>query len=155
MIGRDQILFLLVIVLVLYISPIVTSLIDLRFGIKKAKERGEEIDSDHLKKTPAKITNYLLFIFALTVVDVVQMAMVHYLAIFYDCGGIPLFPFFTALSSVGCCAIEVKSIYENNDTKTKREAKQIAVMAQAIIKAHGDIEQAMDAIVERTNTDEE
>ena len=145
-IDKGQALFLLAIVFVLYIAPVVASLIDLRFGIKKARERGEEIDSDHLKKTPAKITNYLLFIFAVSVVDVVQMAIVHYLSTFYGWHSIPLLPVLTAVASVGCCGIEVKSIYENNDTKTKREAKQIAIMAKAILKAHGDIQATADAV---------
>lgn len=144
-IDKGQALFLLAIVFVLYIAPVIASLIDLRFGIKKARERGEEIDSDHLKKTPAKITNYLLFIFAVSVVDVVQMAIVHYLSTFYG-WTVPLLPLLTAVASVGCCCIEVKSIYENNDTKTKREAKQIAIMAKAILKAHGDIEATADAV---------
>ena len=147
MIG-SKIIFILVIWLICYMSEIITPLIDFRVGIKKAKARGEEITSDRWKDTPKKISNYLLFTFAVTVVDLVQMALVHYCSTFYGWTAIPLLPFLTAISAIGVNLIEIKSIYENNDVKTKREAKEIAKLAAAIVQAHGDIDATLKAAQE-------
>lgn len=143
--DKTQIIFLLAIALVLYIAPVVSALIDLRVGIRKARERGEDIDSDRLKDTPKKISSYLLTIFSLSIVDVVQMALVHYLHTYYA-WGIPLLPLLTAIGSVGCCCIEVKSIMESQDAKTRRDAREVAKLAAAIVKAHGDVGAVADVI---------
>ena len=145
MIEKTQVIFLLTMALVLYVAPVVSALIDLRFGIRKAKERGEAIDSDRLKDTPRKISSYLLTLFALSVVDVVQMALVHYLHLYYD-WSIPLLPLLTAIGSVGCCGIEVKSILESQDAKLRRDARDVAKLAAAIVKAHGDVGAIAEAV---------
>lgn len=137
-----------------YLAPVLSALIDLRFGIKKARERGEEIDSDRLKDTPRKISSYLLTLFALSVVDVVQMALVHYLHIYYG-WGIPLLPLMTAIGSVGCCGIEVKSILESQDAKTRRDARDVAKLAAAIVKANGDISAIAEAVEHQLEESEE
>ena len=145
MIDKTQIIFLLAMALVLYVSPVMSALIDLRFRIRKARERGEEIDSDRLKDTPRKIASYLLTLFALSVVDVVQMALVHYLHIYYG-WNVPLLPLVTAIGSVGCCCIEVKSILESQDAKLRRDARDVAKLAAAIVKANGDIGAIAEAV---------
>lgn len=150
---NQQIVFILTIWLICYLSEIITPIIDFRVGIRKAKERGEEITSDRWKDTPKKISNYLLFTFAVTVVDLVQMALVHYLSKFYG-WSIPLLPFLTSVAAIGVCLIEVKSIYENNDVKTKREAREIAKMAAAIVKAHGDINELGEALDKYLNNED-
>lgn len=142
---NQQVIFILAIWLICYMSEIITPLIDFRVGVKKAKARGEEITSDRWKDTPKKISNYLLFTFAVTVVDLVQMALVHYCSTFYGWTAIPLLPFLTAVSAIGVNLIEIKSIYENNDVKTKREAREIAKLAAAIVQAHGDIDETIKA----------
>ena len=149
---NQQVIFILAIWLICYMSEIITPLIDFRVGVKKAKARGEEITSDRWKDTPKKISNYLLFTFAVTVVDLVQMCLVHYLSLFYG-WTIPLLPMLTAIAAIGVCLIEVKSIYENNDVKTKREAREIAKLAAAIVKAHGDIGEIINKLEEDTSND--
>lgn len=151
-IERTQIVFLLVMAFVLYLAPILAALIDLRVAIKRVKANGGTVESDKLKETPKKISNYLLFIFTLTVVDVVQMMLVHYLAIFYGWTSIPLLPILTAVASVGCCCIEVKSIYEGYDVKTKKDAREVAKMAMAIVKAKTDLEETGKAVGEYFNS---
>lgn len=136
-----QIIYLLVIAFVLYLAPILAALIDLRVAIKRVKENGGTVESDKLKDTPKKISNYLLFIFTLTVVDIIQMLLVHYLSIFYGWTAVPLMPILTAVASIGCCCIEIKSIYEGYDVKTKKDARDVAKMAMAIVKARTDLEE--------------
>ena len=143
---RSQIIFLLVILLVLYVAPIMAALIDLRVAIKRVKSNGGEIESDRLKDTPKKISNYLLFIFTLTVVDIIQMLLVHYLRTFYGWESIPMLPLLSAIASIGCCCIEIKSIYEGYDSKTKRDAREVAKMAMAIVKAKTDLEETGKAV---------
>ena len=104
------------------------------------------MESDKLKDTPKKISNYMLFIFTLTVVDFVQMMLVHYLTVFYGWTSVPLLPVLTAVASIGCCCIEIKSIYEGYDVKTKKDAREVAKMAMAIVKAKTDLEEAGKAV---------
>lgn len=144
----SQIIYLLVIAFVLYIAPILAALIDLRVAIKRVKENGGTVESDKLKDTPKKISNYLLFIFTLTVVDLIQMLLVHYLSIFYGWTSVPLMPILTAVASIGCCCIEIKSIYEGYDVKTKKDAREVAKMAMAIVKAKTDLEETGKAVGE-------
>lgn len=143
-----QIIYLLVIAFVLYLSPILAALIDLRVAIKRVKENGGVVESDKLKDTPKKISNYLLFIFTLTVVDIIQMMLVHYLSVFYEWTSVPLIPILTAVASIGCCCIEIKSIYEGYDVKTKKDARDVAKMAMAIVKAKTDLEETGKAVGE-------
>ncbi len=145
---RTQIIFLLVMALVLYVAPILAALIDLRVALKRVKANGGTVESDKLKETPKKISNYLLFIFTLTVVDVIQMMLVHYLSIFYGWTAVPLLPILTAVASIGCCCIEIKSIYEGYDVKTKKDAREVAKMAMAIVKAKTDLEETGKAVGE-------
>lgn len=147
-ISKAQIIFLLVFLLVLYVAPIVAALIDLRVAIKRVKSNGGEIESDRLKDTPKKISNYLLFIFTLSVVDIIQMMLVHYLRAFYDWTSVPMLPLLSAVASIGCCCIEIKSIYEGYDSKTKRDAREVAKMAMAIVKAKTDLEETGKAVGE-------
>lgn len=147
MMSNGQVVFILALELLLLLSPCVACLIDYRVGIRKAKERGEPIESDKMKLTPRKIVNYLLLLFALSVVDVVQMALVFYLAAFYGWDGIPMLPILTAVGSMGECAIEVKSVYEKNDVKALKEAREVAKMAAAIAKARGDVSATADAVI--------
>lgn len=147
-----QIIYLLVIAFVLYLAPILAALIDLRVALKRVKENGGTIESEKLKETPKKISNYLLFIFTLTVVDIIQMILVHYLSIFYGWTAVPLMPILTAIASIGCCCIEVKSIYEGYDVKTKKDAREVAKMAMAIVKAKTDLEETGKAVGEYFNS---
>jgi len=144
----NQIIYLLVIAFVLYLAPILAALIDLRVAIKRVKENGGTIESSRLKDTPKKISNYLLFIFTLTVVDLIQMLLVHYLSTFYGWTSVPLMPILTAVASIGCCCIEIKSIYEGYDVKTKKDAREVAKMAMAIVKAKTDLEETGKAVGE-------
>jgi len=146
--GPTQIIYLLVIAFVLYLAPILAALIDLRVAIKRVKENGGTVESDKLKDTPKKISNYLLFIFTLTVVDLIQMLLVHYLSIFYGWTSVPLMPILTAVASIGCCCIEIKSIYEGYDVKTKKDARDVAKMAMAIVKAKTDLAETGKAVGE-------
>ena len=143
-----QIIYLLVIAFVLYLAPILAALIDLRVAIKRVKENGGTVESARLKDTPKKISNYLLFIFTLTVVDLIQMLLVHYLSTFYGWTSVPLMPILTAVASIGCCCIEIKSIYEGYDVKTKKDAREVAKMAMAIVKAKTDLEETGKAVGE-------
>ena len=145
---QTQIIYLLVIAFVLYLAPILAALIDLRVAVKRVKENGGIVESDKLKDTPKKISNYLLFIFTLTVVDLIQMMLVHYLSLFYGWSSVPLMPILTAVASIGCCCIEIKSIYEGYDVKTKKDARDVAKMAMAIVKAKTDLEETGKAVGE-------
>lgn len=146
--------FLLVMLLLFYLAPPTSALVDMKVGIRKAKERGEVIESDKLKLTPKKIANYLFLLFALTIVDVVLMVLVYYLHTYYGWERIPILPIFSALGSVGECAIEVKSIYEKNDVKMRKDAKDVAKMAAAIVKARGEFSATADAVVNYINEKE-
>lgn len=132
-ISVGQLIFILLLLLIFYCAPALTAVADFRMGIKKAKQRGEEISSDGFKRTIDKLTRYYLFIFAITVIDFVQIILIQYVNFYYE-KEIILLPFLTAGASIICCLIEVKSIFESNDVKTKKNALEATKLASAIVK---------------------
>ncbi len=102
------------IVMLLWLLPIVASLIDLFTGIKASKvsNNRRKLHSNGMRKTVYKMLGYLSLLIVFFLIDFAT----SYLATLSDIVGffgVFRVPIFTLLSSVLLCAIEVWSIKEN------------------------------------------
>ncbi len=127
--------FLGVFVAIAYLAVFCLILADLWAGVRKANKRGEVRTSLGYKRTIEKISQYYNALIALTITDGVQMFAVLYLQRFHG-SGLPVFPVFTTLGALGICLVEVKSILEKAEHKTKKDASDIAHLAEAIARSH-------------------
>ena len=72
------------IMLLMYITILALILTDLFAGTRKAKKRGEFRTSEGYKRTIDKIARYYNMTFALSLIDVVQIAIIYFLYYFYE-----------------------------------------------------------------------
>ncbi|ASW74696.1 membrane protein [Chryseobacterium piperi] len=101
---------------------------DLWSGVMKAKKNNVSRSSYGFKRTVEKLGRYYNVMFALVVIDSMQMTCIWYLNEFHKYN-IPFFPFLTLCGAIGLSLIELKSIYE------KAEDKQRFHEAGALISA--------------------
>ena len=123
----------LIIVLLCYVVDIVAIIIDLRSGIKKAQQRGEYRSSTGYRRTIEKATKYFNFLIFGLLFDTLQIT-VCYLLHNQVGSNLPNIPFITIIFAVGILIIEVKSVYEKAENKTKNEIKDAAKTAKEVIK---------------------
>ena len=107
--------------------------VDLISGIRKAKESGQEIRSNPLSRTVTKFVIYEGAVVIATMIDY----MLHFSHLFvlmklHPIVGVPVI---TCLAGVFICIIEIFSIFEKADEKTRRRSEAIV---QAVIKALGN-----------------
>lgn len=103
-----------------YALVLASVIADLISGRKKAKQRGELRTSYGYRRTVDKLGRYYLPLFALTVVDIMQMIAIWYLNYYHDTN-IPLLPIMTLIGAIGIGLIEIKSILEKSDEKDRRK----------------------------------
>ncbi|MFV0468780.1 MAG: phage holin family protein [Dysgonomonas sp.] len=118
-----------------YMLVLMAVLADLIAGCRKAKKRGELRSSYGFRKTVDKLGRYYLPLFALTIVDMMQLIVVWYLNEFYGYT-IPLLPVVSLIGSLGIGLIEVKSILEKAEDKVKFE--RVGELAGSVIQNKGD-----------------
>lgn len=147
---REQLIFLLFIVLLMLTCPLVFIALDYWAGIRKAKKRGEPIHSDKMKRTVDKVSRYYNGIFAMMVLDVIQISMFVFLHL-YNGWGAWTVPIFTLVGVSFVAAVEIKSIYEPADVKESREMKEVAELAKAIAGHKDDPEVIAEAIAKYLN----
>lgn len=111
----------LVLIISLYIGVLLSVLADLISGVRKARQRGESRTSAALRRTIDKLVRYYNALFAMTVIDAMQMAAVVYLRFVESVTLLPVIPLFTLIGAVGEALIELKSIYEKAEQKEQKE----------------------------------
>lgn len=111
----------LVLIICLYIGVLLSVLADLISGVRKARQRGESRTSAALRRTIDKLVRYYNALFAMTVIDAMQMAAVVYLRFVESVTLLPVIPLFTLIGAVGEALIELKSIYEKAEQKEQKE----------------------------------
>lgn len=117
-----------------YVIVLVMVALDLWSGVRKAKQRGEYRSSDGYKRTIKKLGQYYNTILAITATDVLQMgALWHYNST--NGANFPLFPFLTAIGAAFVCFVEIRSICESADKKTKGEYQEAAKMLNEVLKS--------------------
>jgi hypothetical protein len=140
--------FKALILAVVYMLVLVLIFLDLWSGVRKAKQKNMYISSYGFRKTISKIARYFNVLFAVTIIDVMQM-----LAIFeIKQGGampfIPVLPIFTFLAAIFIGVIEIKSIYEKSDQKEKAKAAETAKIIGETLKNND----TKDVIINILNT---
>ena len=142
---REQLIFLLFIVILMLIAPLVLIALDFWSGIRKAKKRGVPIHSDKMKRTIDKASRYYNGIFAMMVLDVIQIAMFVFLHLYNGWGALTV-PIFTLIGVAFVAAVELKSIYEPADVMENREMKEVTELAKAIAAHRSEPEEIAQAV---------
>ena len=117
---------------VCFISVFIAIIVDLISGIRKAKESKQEIRSNPLSRTVTKFVIYEGAVVIATTIDY----MLHFSHLFvlmklHPIVGVPVI---TCLAGVFICIIEIFSIFEKADEKTRHRSEAIV---QAVIEALG------------------
>lgn len=102
---------------------IAACLIDLWTGIDAAKKNRERIRSKALRRTVAKVIDYLRVVVFGVLVDVLGLAFPWY-----------SIPYFAIICALGILVIEGKSVLENLQKK-RSSAAQVVDIIQAIVEA--------------------
>ena len=112
---------------------LIAIVVDLISGIRKAKESGQKIRSKPLGRSATKFVTYEGAVIIAAMIDY----MLHFSHLFVLMKLHPIvgFPVITCLMSVFLCIIEILSVRETADEKTRRRSEAIV---QAVIKALGN-----------------
>lgn len=149
----DRILTLMVcggIMLLMYIAILVLILADLWAGVRKAKKRGEYRTSDGYKRTIDKIARYYNMTFAMSLIDVVQVAIIFFLYYFYEVD-IWMIPWFTLFATGYVAWVEVHSIWEPADIKEKKQQQDYTKALLAVIEQYGGAENVIEMLINKQN----
>ena len=116
-----------------FLFVLIAIVADLISGIRKAKKSGQEIRSKPLSRTVIKVVVYESAMIITTMIDY----MLHFSHLFVLMKLHPIvgLPVITCLMSVFLCIIEILSVREKADEKTRRRSEAIV---QAVIKALGN-----------------
>ena len=147
---REQLIVLLFVVLGMLVTPLFFIALDYWAGIRKARKRGDPIHSDKMKRTIDKVSRYYNGIFALMVLDIIQITAFVFLHIYNEWDAYT-FPLFTLIGVLFVAAVEIKSIYEPADVKESRELKEVTELAKAIAAHKSDPEEIAEAIAKYLN----
>lgn len=144
------------IMLLLYVIVLGLIFSDLWAGIRKAKQRGDYITSDGRKRTIDKIGRYFNMTFALSLIDVVQLAIIFFLYYFYKVD-IWMVPWFTIVAVGYVAWVEIHSIWEPADIKERKQQQEYMRALRTLIKDYGSPEKLIAALqgnYELTETEE-
>ena len=100
-----------------YLLVLIAVLADLVSGVRKAKKMGVARRSKAFRRTVDKLARYYNALFALSIVDAMQLLAIAYLRAVESLDSLPLFPLFTLLGAIGIALIELKSIFEKAEVK--------------------------------------
>lgn len=116
----------------LYTLVLAVVMLDLWSGVRKARRRGEFRSSYGLRKTVTKLAGYFNMMLVLTVID----AMLAIAALNLNpqlSVRIPVFPILTLLGALFSGFIELRSIYEKADDKSKKMMSDTAGAAGGLL----------------------
>lgn len=141
----EQLIVVLFIVAGMLVTPVLFIGLDFWAGIRKAKQRGDHIRSDKMRRTVAKISRYYNGVLSMLVVDAIQIAGFVFLHV-YNGWTLYTFPVFTLAAVLFVAAIEIKSIWEPADVKESRELREVSELAKAIVEHRQDPKEVAEAI---------
>lgn len=108
---------LLTVIAVLYACVFIAVIIDLFFGIKRAKKLKIARTSYGYRRTITKLTSYFGLMIMLTIADIAASVIFK-------------IPYFTAIGALGIIIVEAKSVFEN----LRKEEKGIEEIQKTILK---------------------
>lgn len=151
--GIEEITVTLFITFFILLTPMLFIALDFWSGVRKAKQRGEEITSDGWRRTVTKLARYYNFLLAFMVVDAMQIAGFWYLNNYWGYR-VPLFPVMTLIGALIVAAIEIRSIFEKADAKVKKDVAAVAVLAGELARHRTDPDELARAIVKYIKQEE-
>jgi len=120
---------LLTVLAVLYACVFASVLIDLFFGIKRAKRLKIARTSYGYRRTITKLTSYFGLLLMLTIADIAASVLFR-------------MPYFTIIGTVGIVIVEAKSVFEN----LKQEEKSIEEIQKLLLKLFENKEEIKSVI---------
>ena len=139
--------------LLMYVTILALILSDLVAGVRKAKSRGDYRTSDGYKRTIDKIARYYNMTFAMSLIDVVQVAIIFFLFYFYQVD-IWMIPWFTLFATGYVAWVEIHSIWEPADIKEKKQQQDYKKALLAVIEQYGGAEKVIEMLKGRDNDEE-
>lgn len=107
----------LTVLAVLYVCVFLSVLIDLFFGVRRAKRMKIVRTSSGYRRTISKLTNYFCLMLMLSIADIVASVVFK-------------MPYFTVTGAIGIVLVEAKSVFEN----LKQQEKSIAEVQSMLLK---------------------
>lgn len=135
------------IMLLLYIIVLGLIFTDLWAGIRKAKQRGEYRTSEGYKKTIDKIGRYFNMTFAMSLIDIAQLALLYFLHYSYQVD-IWMAPWFTIIAVGYVAWVEVHSIWEPADIKEQKQQQEYKRALTMLVKEYGSPEKIIESLKE-------
>jgi hypothetical protein len=108
---------LVIVLVVLYACVFVSVIIDLFFGVKRAKRLKIVRTSFGYRRTVTKLTGYFGLMLMLSIADVAASVVFK-------------MPYFTVIGAIGIITVEAKSVFEN----IKQEEKSVEQIQKALLK---------------------
>ena len=108
---------LLIVLVVLYACVFASVLIDLFFGVKRARWLKIARTSFGYRRTITKLTSYFGLLLMLSIADIAASVIFK-------------MPYFTVIGAIGIVIVEAKSVFEN----IHREEKNIAEVQKLLLK---------------------
>jgi len=108
---------LITVLVVLYTCVFASVLIDLFFGVKRARRLNIIRTSYGYRRTITKLTSYFGLLLILTIADIAASVVFN-------------MPYFTVIGAIGIVIVEGKSVFEN----LKQEEKNIEEVQKALFK---------------------
>ena len=108
---------LIAVLVVLYACVFVSVLIDLFFGVKRAKRLKIVRTSIGYRRTVTKLTSYFGLMLMLSIADIAASVVFK-------------MPYFTVIAAIGIIAVEAKSVFEN----LKQEEKSVEEIQKTLLK---------------------
>jgi hypothetical protein len=118
---------------VLYACVFASVLIDLFFGVKRAKRLKIVRTSFGCRRTITKLTSYFGLMLTLSIADIAASVVFK-------------MPYFTVVGAIGIGAVEAKSVFEN----IRKDEKSIAEVQKLLLKLFGKEE--IQALISFLNT---
>lgn len=119
--SLSHIIWVISLIFSTYFLVLLSVIADLISGVRKAKKAGKMRTSKAFRRTVDKIARYFNALFALTVIDLMQMSAIYYLREAEGYCSLPLFPLITLVGAIGMALIELKSIYEKSEEKERKD----------------------------------
>ena len=113
----SQLNALLTVLAVLYACVFVSVLIDLFFGVKRARWLKIARTSFGYRRTITKLTSYFGLMLMLSIADIAASIIFK-------------MPYFTVIGAIGIVAVEAKSVFEN----IRKDEKNIAEVQKLLLK---------------------
>jgi len=125
---------LLIVLAILYSCVFISVLIDLYFGVARAKRLKIARTSFGYRRTITKLTNYFGLMLMLSIADIAASVLFT-------------LPYFTVIGAIGIVIVEAKSVFEN----LKQEEKSMEEIQKLLIKLFENREE-IKALITYLNT---